>query len=67
MTANHSKHFEDPKTGVRTNNIEGSWNGLKQNMSPRNRNKKDIILFLREYQWRKRNREYNLWKKFFKD
>jgi transposase-like protein len=67
FTVNHSKHFKDPKTGIHTNNIEGSWNGLKQSMSPRNRNKKDIVLFLKEYQWRKRNRESNLWKFFLKD
>lgn len=67
MTVNHSKNFKDPVTGVHTNTIEGSWNGFKQSMPPRNRNKKDIILFLREYQWRKKNREYNLWKKFLKD
>jgi hypothetical protein len=47
--------------------VEGAWNGLKQSIIPRNRNKKDIVLYLREYQWRKKNREYNLWKKFLKD
>jgi hypothetical protein len=67
MTVNHSKYFKDPVTGVHTNTIEGSWNSLKQSMPPRNRNKKDIILFLREYQWRKKNRGYNLWKKFLND
>jgi transposase-like protein len=67
MTVNHSKHFKDPITNVHTNTIEGTWNGLKQSIIPRNRNKKDIVLYLREYQWRKKNREYNLWKKFLKD
>lgn len=67
MTVNHSKHFKDPETGVHTNTIEGTWNGLKQSIIPRNRNKKDILLYLKEYQWRKKNREYNLWKKFLKD
>ena len=66
MTVNHSKHFKDPKTGVHTNTIEGTWNGLKHSMSPRHRNKKDILLHLGEYKWRKRNREYNIWKKFLK-
>lgn len=67
MTVNHSKNFKDPATNVHTNTIEGTWNGLKQSIPPRNRNKKDILLFLREYQWRKRNREYDLWKQFLKD
>jgi transposase-like protein len=66
-TVNHSKNFKDPITGVHTNTIEGTWNGLKQSIIPRNRNKKDIILYLMEYQWRKRNREYNIWKQFLKD
>jgi transposase-like protein len=66
-TVNHKKHFKDPITGIHTNTIEGTWNGLKQSIIPRNRNKKDIILYLREYQWRKKNREYNIWKNFLKD
>lgn len=66
-TVNHKKHFKDPVTGVHTNTIEGTWNGLKQSIIPRNRNKKDIVLYLREYQWRKKNREYNIWKNFLKD
>src|SRR6478735_2023591 len=39
-TVNHKKHFKDPETNVHTNTIEGTWNGLKQSMPPRNRNKK---------------------------
>ncbi|KAI9243311.1 hypothetical protein EDC94DRAFT_591109 [Helicostylum pulchrum] len=35
--------------GVHTNTIEGTWNGLKQSIIPRNRNKKDIVLYSREY------------------
>jgi transposase-like protein len=66
-TVNYKKHFKDPITGIHTNTIEGTWNGLKQSIIPRNRNKKDIILYLREYQWRKKNREYNIWKNFLKD
>lgn len=66
-TVNHKKTFKDPITGIHTNTIEGTWNGLKQSIIPRNRNKKDIVLYLREYQWRKKNREYNIWKNFLKD
>jgi transposase-like protein len=66
-TVNHSKNFKDPITGVHTNTIEGTWNGLKQSIIPRNRNKKNIILHLKEYQWRKKNRENNIWKNFLKD
>jgi transposase-like protein len=66
-TVNHKKYFKDPKTGVHTNTIEGTWCGLKQSIVPRCRTKKNLILYLREYQWRKKNREYNLWKQFLKD
>ena len=66
-TVNHMKHFKDPETNVHTNTIEGTSNGLKQSMPPRNRNKKNIILQLKEYQWRKKNKEYNIWKQFLKD
>ena len=66
-TVNHKKYFKDPITKVHTNTIEGTWNGLKQSIIPRNRNKKDIILHLKEFQWRRKNREYNIWKQFLKD
>jgi transposase-like protein len=66
-TVNHKKYFKDPITGVHTNTIEGTWCALKQSIVPRNRTKKDLILYLREYHWRKKNREYNLWKMFLKD
>ena len=29
LTVNHSQHFKDPETGVHTNTIKGTWNGLK--------------------------------------
>jgi len=66
-TVNHKKYFKDPITGIHTNTIEGTWNGLKQSIIPRNRNKKNILLHLKEYQWRKKNRENDIWKKFLKD
>ena len=67
LTVNHKKNFKDPITGVHTNSIESLWNHLKQSIPLRNRNKKYILLHLREFQWRKRNKEYNIWKKFLKD
>jgi transposase-like protein len=66
-TVNHKKYFKDPITKVHTNTIEGTWNGLKQSISPRNRNKKNIVLHLKEYQWRKKNKENNIWTQFLKD
>jgi hypothetical protein len=43
-----------------TNTIEGIWNDFKQSIIPRNRNKKDAVLYLKEHQWRKKNREYDI-------
>ena len=67
MTVNHSKNFKDPVTGAHTNTIEGTWNGFKQSIILRNRNKKVIaLLYLKEYQWSKKNKEYDIWRKFLK-
>lgn len=56
MTVNHSKTFKDKTTGVHTNTIEGLWNGIKQGIKPRNRNKKEVDGYLMEYIWRKQNK-----------
>ena len=62
-TVNHSKHFTDPETGVHTNTIEGLWNGIKQQIAPRSRNKNLIENHLLEFIWRKRNKD-RLWEAF---
>ena len=56
-TVNHSKHFTNPETGVHTNTIEGLWNGIKQQIAPRSRNKSLIENHLLEFIWRKRNKD----------
>jgi len=55
-TVNHSQNFVDPNTGVHTNTIEGTWNGIKLNISPRNRTKDAVTNHLLEFIWRKKNR-----------
>jgi transposase-like protein len=60
FTVNHSENFKDPETGVHTNAIEGTWNGLKLRIPARNRNKKDVDAHLSEFIWRREN-ENNLW------
>lgn len=59
-TVNHSQCFRDPITGVHTNTIEGTWNGLKMSIPPRNRNEDLIDDHLLVFIWR-RNNDSNLW------
>lgn len=59
-TVNHSKYFTDPQTGVHTNTIEGTWNGLKMSIKPRNRTKDFVDDHLWEFIWRKKH-AINLW------
>ena len=54
-------------TEIHTNTIEGIWNGLKQSIISRYRNKKDIKLHIKELLWRKKNEERNIWTQFLKD
>lgn len=62
-TVNHSRNFTDPITGVHTNTIEGTWNGLKKAIVPRSRVREGIEERLFEFQWRRKNAQ-NLWNAF---
>ena len=64
-TVNHSKHFVDPVTLVHTNTIEGTSNGIKQNIAPRNYNKGSIDNHLLEFIWRRRHSD-DLWGGFLR-
>jgi transposase-like protein len=61
-TVNHFKNFKDPQTGVHTNTIEGTWNGLKLMVSPRNRTE-NIDDHLFEFLWRRKYGD-DLWEGF---
>lgn len=62
-SVNHSINFVDPITGVHTNTIEGTWNGVKLRIRPRSRVSGSIDLYLAEFLWRRR-KEGNLWSAF---
>jgi transposase-like protein len=62
-TVNHSENYKDPETGVHTNGIEGTWNGLKMLIKPRNRVKEGIERHLTEFIWRRQNQN-RLWEAF---
>lgn len=61
-TVNHKRHFKDPRTGVHTNAIEGTWCGVKRAIPIRNRNHDTIEEHLFEYIWRKQ--KHRLWEAF---
>jgi hypothetical protein len=52
-TVNHSENFRDPVTGSCTNTIEGTWNGVKMNIRPRNRISGAIEDHFAEFIWRR--------------
>ena len=54
-TVNHSENFVDPVTGTHTNTIEGTWNGIKQNIAPRNRTESNVSGHLFEFMWRRKH------------
>lgn len=64
-TVNHSKGFKNELNGVDTNLVEGINNGLKISIKPRNRIKNGIEFHLKEYIWRRQNKN-QLWNAFIK-
>ena len=63
ITGNHSECYVNPDTGVHTNNIEGTWNGIKMSINVRNRISGTIISHLLEYEWRRANSKH-IWRAF---
>jgi transposase-like protein len=61
LTVNHSKTFKDPETGACSNNIEGTWSGMKGKIPLRNRTQSSIKGHLLEFIWRRKNNA-DLWK-----
>jgi hypothetical protein len=62
-TVNHSQHFVNPEDGTHTNSIEGTWNGIKLKVSPRNRTREDMEGHLLEFIWRRKHAA-DLWDNF---
>ena len=54
-TVNHSLHFVDPDTGVHTNRIEGTWNGIKVGIPERVRLRGKVENHIAEFIWRRQN------------
>ena len=59
-TVNHKLYFKDPVTQVHTNTIEGTWAGIKVNISASQRTKKYIKEHLATFLWRREN-SGNIW------
>jgi transposase-like protein len=54
-TVNHSIEFVNATDGTHTNSIEGTWNGLKLTIPPRNRNRGSITRHLLTFIWYRQN------------
>jgi transposase-like protein len=63
FTVNHSEGFVNKINGTHTNTIEGTWNGLKLKITPRNRTKELMTPNLMEFIWR-RIHSADLWNSF---
>jgi transposase-like protein len=59
-TVNHSIHLRNSQTGVHTNTIKGTWNGLKMNCPARSRVEGRVENHLFKFIWRRQQR-YNYW------
>ena len=57
LRVNHGKNFVDPNTGAHTNTIEGTWNGVKTRIQPRDRDE-NLNDHLLEFIWRRKHRDY---------
>jgi len=63
FTVNHSREFVNPDDGTHTNTIEGTWNGIKLRVAPRNRTRENMGEHLLEIIWRRKHSE-DLWNSF---
>lgn len=63
-TVNHSQCFKDESTGVHTNFVEGTNNGLKQRIMVRSRLRDGIEGHLDEFVWRRKHEKEDLWERF---
>jgi len=59
-TVNHTEGFINHEDGTHTNTIEGTWNGIKLQIAPRNRTRADADEHLLEIIWRRKNKR-RLW------
>jgi hypothetical protein len=53
-TVNHSKQYMNPVDGTHTNTVEGTWNGIKQQIPIRNRTSTFVDDHLLYFIWRRR-------------
>lgn len=60
FTVNHSRYFVEPNTGVHTNTIEVTWNGVKQCIGKRYRTRDLITPHLAHFVWRRLHKN-RLW------